>query len=93
LVPLFGDDVDDAAGWRGRIPRVVAEDQLEFLDSFLGNGGADAVDGVIDGVGAVDADHVGARARTTDAQAAIRAGPMALELSRSVWELIKVKLM
>ncbi len=47
------------------------KDHLEFLDGFLGNGGADAVDGVVHGVGAVDADHVGAGARAADAQAAV----------------------
>jgi len=53
---------------------VIAEDHLEFLDGFLGNGGADAVDGVVDGVGAVDADHVGASARAADAKAAVGGG-------------------
>ncbi len=67
----LGDDVDDATGGAAVLRIVITEDELKFLYGFLGNGGADAVDGVVDGVGAVNADHVGTGARAAHIEAAI----------------------
>src|SRR5713226_9374873 len=70
----LGDDVDDATGGAPVFRVVVAQNELKFLHRFLGNSGADAVDGIVDGVGAIDADHVGAGARAVDVEAAIGSG-------------------
>src|SRR4029077_9198200 len=67
----FGDDVNDAARGAAIFRVVIAEDELEFLDGFLRNGRADAVDGIVNRVGAIDADHVGAGARAVDVEAAV----------------------
>src|SRR5262249_41428233 len=53
---------------------VVAEDELKLLHAFLRNGGANTVDGVVDSVGAIYADHVGTGASAVDVEAGIRCG-------------------
>src|SRR5262249_37732533 len=67
----FGDDVDDAAGSAAVLRVVVAKDELEFLAAFLRDGGTNAVDGVIDRVGAIDADHVRPGAVAIDVEAGV----------------------
>src|SRR5258708_2742464 len=70
----LGNDFDDTTCGTAIFRVVIAEDHLEFLDGLLRNGGADAVDGVVHGVGAVNADHIGASARAADARAAVGGG-------------------
>src|SRR6202008_1574270 len=61
-------DVDDAAGGAAVFRVVVAQDELKLLHALLGNRRADPVNGVVDGVGAVHADHIAAGPRAGDAQ-------------------------
>src|SRR5262249_49460844 len=70
----FSDNVDNAAGGAAVFRVVVAHHHLEFLHRFLRNGGADSVDRIVHGVGAVHADHVGAGARAADVQTAVGRG-------------------
>src|SRR5262249_40448965 len=70
----FGDNVDDAAGGAAVLRVVVAEDELKFLHAFLRDRGANAVDGVVDGVGAINTDHVAACTRAADAEAGVGSG-------------------
>ena len=65
-----GDDVDDAAGGAAVFRGVVVGDDLKFLHVLLGNSGADAVDGVVGGVGAVDIHQI----RTRTLAAHVEAG-------------------
>jgi len=74
IAAAFSDDIDDTTGRAAVLSVIVAENQLKFLHALLGNGGADAVDGIVHSVRAINADHVGARAGPADAQTAIRSG-------------------
>src|SRR5205807_6572088 len=69
VATALGYDIDHTAGGAAILRVVVTEDELKFLHAFLGNRGADAVDGVVAGVRTVDADHVAASARAANAQA------------------------
>ncbi len=70
VATALGDDIDNAAGGAAVFGVVIAEDQLKFLHRFLGYRSADSIDGVVHRIGAVNADHVGARALAADIQAA-----------------------
>src|SRR5258708_9223610 len=70
----LGNDVDDTAGGTAIFRVVIAEDHLKFLDGFLRDAGGDAVDGVVDGVGAIHPDHIGSSAGAAHAEAAVRRG-------------------
>ena len=71
VAAVLGDDVDYPAGGAAVLGVVVAEDELEFLDALLRDGGADTVDGVVSGIGAVYADHVSTSARSANIESAI----------------------
>ena len=68
------NDVDDATGRAPVLRVVIAKDQLEFLNGFLRHSGANAVDRVVHGVGAVHRHAIRASAGATDIEAAIRRG-------------------
>src|SRR5208283_2993880 len=70
----LGDDVHHAARGAAILRIVVAENHLEFLYRFLRDSRTNAVGGVVSGVGAIDANHVGTRASTTEVQAAVGCG-------------------
>src|SRR5262249_46858493 len=74
VAATLGDDIDDAAGGPAVLRVVIAHHHLEFLHCFLRNGGANSVDRVVHGVGAVHADHVGAGAGAADVETAIGGG-------------------
>ena len=54
-----GDDVDHATRGASIFGGVTVADDLEFLYRLLRDGGADAVGGIVGGVGAIDVDQVG----------------------------------
>ena len=70
----FGDDVDHPAGGLAVFRRIAIGEDLELLHGVLRNGGANAVDGIVDGVGAVNVDQVAATALTADVQAGSGSG-------------------
>ena len=74
IASALGHNVDHAARGAPVFRVVVAQDELKFLHAFLGNRGAYAVDGVVHGVRAVNADHGSAGARAADAQSAVGRG-------------------
>ena len=67
-------DVDDAPAGAAVLGVVIAQNELKLLDALLREGRANGVDGVIDGIRAVNAHHGSTGSRPTDAQTAIRRG-------------------
>ena len=65
-------DVDDAATGAAVFSVVVAQNELKLLYALLREGRANGVDGVVDGIRPVNAYRGSTRARTADAQAAVR---------------------
>jgi hypothetical protein len=65
----FGDDVDHAGGSLAVFSGVAVGEDLELLHGVLRNGGANAVDRIVNGVGAIDVDEVAASTLTADIQA------------------------
>ena len=64
-----GDDVDHAPGGATIFRGVSIGDDLKFLNCLLRNRGPDAVHGVVDGVGAIYVDQVGAGALSAHVEA------------------------
>ena len=64
-----GDDVDHAPGGATIFRGVSIGDDLKFLDCLLRNRGPDAVHGVVDGVGAIYVDQIGAGALSAHVEA------------------------
>src|ERR1700694_978312 len=64
-----GDDVDHAARGASVFGGITVGDDLEFLHRFLGDGGADSVDSIVGGVGAIDVDQVGTAPLAADVEA------------------------
>src|SRR2546425_6619460 len=75
-VPLvrstLGDDVDNGAGRTPKLSRISGLEDLKLLDCLLRYSGPDSINRVVDGVGAVNAHHVGPSALTSDVQPAGR---------------------
>src|SRR5262249_34279623 len=71
VAAAFRDDVDDAAGGTAIFGIVVADDDLEFLDGLLRNGGPDTVDGVVDGICTVHADHIAASTSAAEVETGV----------------------
>ncbi len=71
----LADDVDDTAAGAAVLRVVVAQNELKLLYALLREGRANGVDGVVDGIRAINTDRGStAGARTADTQAAVRSG-------------------
>src|SRR3954454_3593690 len=70
-----GDDVDDAARGASVLGGIAVGQDLEFLHCFLRHGGANTVDGVVDGIGTIDVHQVGAGTLSAHVQAGGGGGP------------------
>ncbi len=67
ITAAFAHDVDDAAAGAAVFGVVVAQNELKFLDALLRERRANGVDGVVDGVCAVNTDRGPTRARPPNA--------------------------